>query len=411
MPVMRNIGVLATCAAEGGQGDIHLIENAALAWREGRIAWVGPDAALPAEYDDSIYLGQSNTLVVPGLVDCHTHLAFGGWRANEFVERIEGRSYQDIAAAGGGIASTVEQTHAISSEALVDKCTGFLDQMLSLGVTTVECKSGYGLTVREELRLLRVYQALATAGPQRLVPTLLGAHAVPPEMRDRRAAYVDLVIHEMIPAVAREGLAVCCDVFVERGAFTLDEARRILLAAREAGLAAKVHADQLSDGGGAALAAHVHAISADHLEHASPAGIAAMARAGVVAVSLPLATLYLGQAPMPARRFIAAGVPVAVATDFNPGSAPSAHLPLALTLACTLQRMTPAESLKGATIYAARAVGLEAEIGSLEPGKRADFAVIDAPSVNHWLYNFRPNACSLTFIGGTEVYPDRLAEQ
>lgn len=399
--------MLATCAAEGGQGDIHLIANAALAWRDGRIAWVGPDAALPDEYasDQPTYMSSSRSLVIPGLIDCHTHLAFGGWRANEFVERIQGRTYQDIAAAGGGIASTVEQTRATSTEALIDKCTQFLTEMLSLGITTVECKSGYGLTVRDELRLLRVYRDLAAAGRQRLVPTLLGAHTVPSDMRDRREAYVDLVINDMIPAAVREHLATCCDVFVERGAFTVDDARRILRAAREAGLAAKVHADQLSDGGGAALAAEVHAVSADHLEHASPAGIAAMAQAGVVAVSLPLATLYLGQAPMPARRFIDAGVPVAVATDFNPGSAPSAHLPLALTLACTMQRMTPAEALKGATIYAARAVGLEAEIGSLERGKRADFVAIDAPSVDQWLYNFRPNACDWAFIDGVEVYP------
>lgn len=398
--------MLATCAADGGQGDIHPIANAALAWRDGRIAWVGPNAALPAEYaaDELIYSGSSRTLVIPGLIDCHTHLAFGGWRANEFVERLQGKSYQEIAAAGGGIASTVAQTHATSSDALIDKCSAFLREMLSLGITTVECKSGYGLTVREELRLLRVYRDLAAAGPQRIVPTLLGAHTVPPEMRDRREEYVAMVVDEMIPAAAREHLAACCDVFVDRGAFTVDEARRILGAAREAGLAAKLHADQLSDGDGAALAAQVHAISADHLEHASDAGIAAMAEAGVVAVSLPLATLYLRQPPMPARRCIAAGVPVAVATDFNPGSAPSAHLPLALTLACTMQRMTPAEALKGATIYAARAVGLEAEIGSLEPGKRADFVAIDAPSVDHWLYNFRPNACDLAFIDGVEVY-------
>ncbi len=406
---MRRIGLLATCAADGGQGDIHPIANAALAWRSGRIAWVGPEAELPAEFadDEQVFIDwplSSRGLVIPGLVDCHTHLAFGGWRANEFVERIQGRTYQEIAAAGGGIASTVAATRAISSEALLDKCGLFLRQMLSLGVTTVECKSGYGLTVAEELRLLRVYRDLAAQGPQRIVPTLLGAHTLPPDMRDRRDAYVDLVIDEMIPAAAREGLAACCDVFVERGAFTVDEARRILRAARDAGLAVKLHADQLSDGGGAALAAQAHAISADHLEHASDAGIAAMAQAGVVAVSLPLATLYLGQAPMPARRFLAAGVPVAVATDFNPGSAPSAHLPLALTLACTMQRMTPAEALKGATLYAARAVGLEPEIGSLEPGKRADFAVLDAPSVDHWLYNFRANACRMTVIDGV-VHP------
>ena len=394
MPVIRHIGVLATCAADGGQGDIHPITNGALAWAEGRIAWAGRDEDLPSQYAEErpANLGMPTPLVIPGLIDCHTHLAFGGWRAHEFVERIQGRTYQEIAAAGGGIASTVAQTHAISSEALFEKCESFLGEMFSLGVMTVECKSGYGLTLAEELRILRVYRDLAAAGGPRIVSTLLGAHTVPPEMRGRRDAYVDLVVDEMIPAVARERLATCCDVFVERGAFTVDEARRILRAAREAGLAAKVHADQLSDGGGAALAAEVHAISADHLEHTSDAGIEAMARAGVVAVSLPLATMYLGQTPMPARRFIAAGVPVAVATDFNPGSAPSYHLPLALTLACTMQRMTPAEALKGATIYAARAVGLEAEIGSLEPGKRAEFLVLDAPSVDHWLYNFRPNA-------------------
>jgi len=399
---MRRIGMLATCAADGGQGDIHSITNAALAWADGRIAWVGRDEDLPAEYAEETpaNLGMSTPLVIPGLIDCHTHLAFGGWRANEFVERINGRTYQEIGAEGGGIASTVAQTHAISSEALFDKCESFLAEMFSLGVMTVECKSGYGLTLAEELRILRVYRDLAADGTQRIVPTLLGAHTVPAEMRDQRDAYVDLVINEMIPAVARERLATCCDVFVERGAFTVDEARRILRAAHEAGLAAKVHADQLSDGGGAALAAEMHAISADHLEHASDAGIAAMARAGVVAVSLPLAALYLGQSPMPARKFIAAGVPVAVATDFNPGSAPSYHLPLALTLACTMQRMAPAEALKGATIYAARAVGLEAETGSLEPGKRAEFVVLDSPSIDHWLYNFRPNACKATVFQG-----------
>jgi len=396
--------MLATCAAQGGQSDIHAIANAALVWREGRIAWAGPDAALPAAYArEEPLMASPGALVIPGLIDCHTHLAFGGWRANEFVERIQGRTYEEIAAAGGGIASTVEQTRASSSDALFDRCSRFLREMLSLGVTTVECKSGYGLTVDEELRLLRLYRELGSAGPQRIVPTLLGAHTVPSGMRDRREAYVDCVIEQMIPAAARERLAACCDVFVERGAFTVDEARRILRAARDAGLAAKLHADQLSEGGGAALAAEVGAISADHLEHAADAGIAAMAQAGVVAVSLPLATMYLGQAPMPARRFIAAGVPVAVATDFNPGSAPSYHLPLALTLACTMQRMTPAEALKGATIYAARAVGLEGDIGSLEPGKRADFAVLDAPSVDHWLYNFRPNACTLVFLDGRQV--------
>jgi imidazolonepropionase len=225
---------------------------------------------------------------------------------------------------------------------------------------------------------------------------------VPPEHRPWREGYVDLLVGEMIPAVARERLARFCDVFVEEGAFTPDEARRIVAAARAAGLLPKVHADQLREGGGAALAAELGAVSADHLEHVSAAGIGALAGAGVVAVSLPIAALYLGQPALPARALIDGGVAVAVATDFNPGTAPSAHLPLAMTLACAQQRMTPAEALKGATLFAARAVALEDQRGSLEPGKAADFAVIDAPDVDHWLYHFRANACRLTVAGGRE---------
>jgi imidazolonepropionase len=272
--------------------------------------------------------------------------------------------------------------------------------MLQLGVTTVECKSGYGLDREHELRLLQVYADLAPGAAQRLVPTLLAAHTIPEEYRDRREGYVRLVIEEIIPAAAAAGLARCCDAFVEAAAFTVDEARRILEAGRAFGLAPKLHADQLSDSGGAALAGAVGALSADHLEHVTPAGMEALHRAGVVAVTLPLATLYLGQRPAPARALIEAGVQVAVATDFNPGSAPSWHLPLALTLACTLQRMTPAEVLKGATLYAARAVGLDSVVGSLEPGKAADFAVLDAADAREWLYHFRPNACVETVAGG-----------
>jgi imidazolonepropionase len=273
--------------------------------------------------------------------------------------------------------------------------------MLALGVTTVECKSGYGLDEPTELKLLRVYRQLADQQPVRLVPTFLGAHVIPPEYRDNRAGFIDLLIERWIPQVAESRLAVCCDVFVEESAFSVDEARRILLASKRAGLGAKLHADQLTSAGGAELAAELGAWSADHLEHISDRGVAALAAGQVVAVSLPLASLYLRQSPMPARRLIAAGVPVAVATDFNPGSAPSYHLPFALTLACTLQRMTPAEALKGGTIYAARALNLEREVGSLEAGKSADFALIDAPDVTHWLYHLRPNACHMAVVRGT----------
>ena len=401
MKVLANIGQLATCRSAGAQGDIHSIPDAAMAWDEGVITWVGRASELPSQYARAERIDAGGRLVIPGLVDCHTHLAFAGWRADEFEQRVRGRTYLDITRAGGGIVSTVRQTRSATELELVERAADFLEEMLALGVTTVECKSGYGLDEENELKLLRVYRRLAQEQPVHLVSTFLGAHVVPPEFRENHPAYVDLLIQRMIPAVAREKLAACCDVFVEESAFSIDEARRILRAGQRAGLASKLHADQLTDGGGAELAAELGALSADHLECISERGVAALAAGKTVAVSLPLASLYLGQASMPVRRLIEAGVPIAVATDFNPGSAPSYHLPLALTLACTLQRMAPAEALKGATLYAARAVGMEDSLGSLETGKAADFALIDAPDVNHWLYHFRPNACVMTVIGGT----------
>jgi len=399
--LLHNIGQLATCRAEGGQGDIHVIPGAAMVWDESRIVWVGPEQELPGAYRGVERMDADGKLVIPGLVDCHTHLAFAGWRADEFEQRVRGRGYAEIARSGGGILSTVRSTRAASAEELVQRGLHFLEAMLALGITTVECKSGYGLSEEAELKLLRVYRTLAAMQPVHLVPTFLGAHVVPPEFKENRAGYLDLLIERLIPRVADEGLATSCDVFIEESAFSLEEGRRVLRAARHAGLAARVHADQLSDGGGAALAAEFKALSADHLEHVSARGIDALKAAGTVAVSLPLASFVLRQPPLPARRLISAGVPVAVATDFNPGSAPSYHLPVVLSLGCTFQSMTPAEMLKGATIYGARAVGLERQVGSLESGKAADFALVDAPDVAHWLYHLRPNACSLTVIGGT----------
>jgi imidazolonepropionase len=399
MPLLTNISTLYTCAGPG-QGDVGAIADGALAWEGATIRWAGALRDLPAEFRAWPREDAAGGMVIPGLVDCHTHLAFGGWRAGDFERRLRGETYLQIAEAGGGITSTVRATRALTEDALAERAAGFLGEMLALGVTTVEAKSGYGLELDAELRTLRAYRRLAEAGPVRIVPTFLGAHTVPPEFRDRREGYLDLVVREMIPAVARERLAVFCDAFVERSAFSVDEARRVFQAATAAGLVPKLHADQITPGGGAELAAEVGAVSADHLECVSEAGITALARAGVVAVSLPIATLYLGQAPQPSRRLIDAGVPVAVATDFNPGSAPSHHLPLALTLACTMQRLSPAEALQGATRIAARALRLDDRIGSLEPGKQADFAVLDAPDVTHWLYQFRPNACVRTVIGG-----------
>ncbi|MFI5234804.1 MAG: imidazolonepropionase [Gemmatimonadales bacterium] len=399
MPVLANISTLYTCAGPA-QGDVGATADAALVWEGDVIRWAGPARDLPAPYRDWPREDAGGGMVIPGLVDCHTHLAFGGWRADDFERRLRGESYLQIAEAGGGIASTMRQTRALSESELAERAAGFLAGMVALGVTTVEAKSGYGLELDAELRTLRAYRRLAASQHIRLVPTFLGAHTVPPEYQDRREAYLAMVIDQMIPAVARERLASFCDVFVERSAFSVDEARRVFRAAKSAGLTPKLHADQITECGGAELAAEVGAVSADHLECVSGAGIAALTRGGVVAVSLPIATFYLGQAPQPSRKLINAGVAVAVATDFNPGSAPSYHLPWAMLLACTLQRMSPAESLKGATLFGARALRLEDRIGSLEMGKQADFAIIDAPDLSHWLYHFRPNACRRTVIGG-----------
>ena len=409
MPVLTNICQLLTCRAEGGQAALHPIERAALVWKDDTILWVGPEAELPARFREEQRLDANGCLVAPGLIDCHTHLAFGGWRADEFRLRCQGVSYLEIARQGGGIRRTVAQTRAASEEDLYHRCLDFLREMVHLGITTVEAKTGYGLSFEEELKLLQVYRRLQTHQPLRLVATLLAAHVVPPEYANRRKAYLQLLLDELIPHVGRERLADFCDVFVEETAFTVEEARQILERGKAFGLRPKLHVDQLHDGGGARLAAEVGAISADHLEYASDEGIQAMARAGVVAVALPIATLYLRQRPMNARRFIEAGVPVAVATDFNPGSAPTYHLPLAMTLACVLCGLTPAEALKGATCYAARAIGREHALGSLEPGKKADFILIEAEDVDHWLYHFRPNAVQATFIRGKRVGDDDFA--
>jgi imidazolonepropionase len=388
------------------QDEIGLIADAAVAWEGETIRWVGRAEDLPVEYGADERLDAGGRVVIPGLVDCHTHLAFGGWRADEFELRSRGASYLEIAKAGGGIASTVRQTRDITEDDLLERANGFAREMLRLGITTIEAKSGYGLSVEAELKTLRVYKRLRERFPGTIVSTFLGAHIVPPEFKTEHEAYIRLLIEEMLPAVADGGLADFCDVFVEETAFSTDEARRILEAGKAHGLRPKLHADQLSDGGGAQLAAEVGAASADHLEFASDAGIEAMASAGVVAVSLPIASLYLRQPPIDARRFIERGVPVAVATDFNPGSAPSYHLPFAMTLACTMQRMTPAEALKGATLFAARAIGREDLVGSIEPGKRADLVLLDTDSVNDWLYHLRANAVAEVVVGGKGMGTD-----
>ncbi len=401
MPVLRKIGLLVTGPKPDDPGELEIIPRAALVWTGERLDWIGPERQLPSRADvEEEEIDAGGAMVIPGLVDCHTHLAFGGWREREFVLRARGAGYLEIARSGGGIRATVEATRAVEESALLDRCLRFLSEMARLGVTTVECKSGYGLDLETELKILEVYRLAAERQPVRLVPTLLAAHALPEEYRERRPEYVEYVCRSLIPTVSRLGLAEFCDVFVEEGAFTAEEGRAILNVAIDCGLAVKLHAEQLSDSGGALLAGRLRAASADHLERVSDEGIQALVEGGVTAVILPLASLYLRQPPTDARRLLDAGLAVAVATDFNPGSAPSYHLPLAMMLACAQSGMTPSEALIGATAAAARALRLDREIGTLEIGKSADFAIVDAESPDHWLYHFRPNACRKTCVRG-----------
>jgi imidazolonepropionase len=400
VPILKNISELATCPAGSSQQDAGLIRNAALVWQDREITWVGPFQEIPGEYATETVIDCHGGLVIPGLIDCHTHLCFAGWRAQEFELRLAGASYQQIAQAGGGIRSTVNSTRAASQGSLLRSTMQRLAQMQQLGVTTVECKSGYGLDLATELKQLEVYRLAAAQQALELVPTFLGAHTIPPEFSNNRRGYIDLLCQQVIPMVAAEKLAVFCDIFVEHGAFTCAEAREVLSVAKSHGLKLKVHADQLSDQNAAALAAEMGAVSAEHLEYVSEKGIHALAEAGVVAVSLPLASLYLREKQTPSRKLVDAGVAVAIATDFNPGSAPSCHLPLAMTLACINQALTPQEVLMAVSHVAARALGLQHRIGSLQAGYQADIAVIDSPSLSQWLYEFRANACSAVIKNG-----------
>ncbi len=403
MALLKNIGYLATCLDKGGQGQVHPITDAAIAWEGGEIVWVGKEKDIPEQYVTGQIHDAGGHMVIPGLVDCHTHLAFGGWRSEEFEERLKGKSYLDIAKEGGGILSTVRETRKAGEEELYQKSSDLLDRMVKLGVAAVECKSGYGLSVGEELKILNIYDRLSKEHAVHIVPTFMGAHTVPPEFEDDREGYIRLITEEMIPAVANKGLAEFCDIFVEESAFTVEEAREILVTGQAAGLAPKIHADQLTSCGGAELAAEVEAASADHLEKITDKGIEAMAEAGVTAVTLPLASLYTRQQPLNCRRLVEAGIKVAVATDFNPGSAPSYNLPLAMMLACNQGGLTPNEALKGATIYAARAIHRDRKMGSIEEGKEACFAVIEASDPAFWMYHFSDNRCLKTFIAGKVI--------
>jgi imidazolonepropionase len=382
--VDANLATMTPGAAYGA------IEDGAIAAEDGRIVWVGKRADLPADAASRAReirkLG--GAWITPGLVDCHTHLVFGGDRAREFEMRLQGASYEEIARAGGGIVSTVAATRAASRDALVESGARRLAGLTREGVTTVEIKSGYGLDLETELKMLEAAGELAEL-EVRVQRTFLGLHALPPEFKDDRAAYVELVADVIIPAIAAQGAADAVDAFCENIGFTADEVDYVFAAARQNGLAVKLHAEQLSNQHGAALAARHQALSADHLEYLDDAGIAAMARAGTVAVLLPGAFYFLRETQLPPiEKLRAAGVRMAVAGDCNPGTSPMTSPLAALNMACTLFRLTPEEALAGMTREGARALGLLDEIGTLEVGKAADLAIWDVKSpaeLSYWL--------------------------
>ncbi len=378
---------------------VGLVPDGAMIVRDDRIEWVGPTDRIPRTTGEVI--DATGQVVMPGFVDAHTHVVFGGSRIHEFEMRCKGSSYEEIARAGGGIRSTVTQTRAQSEEELEEAAAERVRWMVAGGTTTIEAKSGYGLTFESELNILRVIRRLPALTGVSVAPTFMGAHAVPPEFEGREDDYVDLVIEEMLPVVGAEGLAEFCDMFYEEGYFTADDARRLMAAARRHGLRPKLHADQLRNSGGAVLAAELGAVTADHLEHTDQAGIEAMRKAGVFPVLLPGSVYALGLSKYaPARSMIAAGLPVVLATDFNPGSSPTPSMPMVLSLACTQMKMRPSEAVVAATINAAHSLGRGDRIGSLEPGKRADFAIHDCPDYRDLAYYFGFNRATMVFIEG-----------
>ncbi|MCH7564423.1 MAG: imidazolonepropionase [Gemmatimonadetes bacterium] len=393
---------VATFSATSAEPYGAVLEGA-VAVRGGRILWVGHRDAMPA----GILGGQTETVdlggrwMTPGLIDCHTHLVFAGDRADEFERRLLGESYEEIARSGGGIRSTVTATRAASFDTLLSAAERRLRALASEGVTTVEIKSGYGLELDTEMRMLQVALELERRNPIRVVGTLLGAHALPEEFEGRSAEYLEVVCEEMIPRAAEEGLAACVDAFCEEIAFTAEECGAVFDAAKAHGLPVRLHADQLSDSGGAALAAGHGALSADHLEFASEAGVRAMAAAGTVAVLLPGAFYTLRQTrPPPVDALRESGVPIALATDANPGSSPVLSPLTILQMGCTLFGLTPEEALAGMTRNGARALGLGDEIGTIEEGKAADFAVWDIDHPRELCYWLGGTPCHSVISGG-----------
>ena len=400
--LVQNIGMLATARGRSArrgreQGEIQILRDAWILCENGRIAALGTGEA-PVE--ESRRIDAAGKLVTPGLVDAHTHLVFGGWRQNELSLKLHGVSYLEILAAGGGILSTVRATREATEDELFDKACAALDEMLELGVTTAEAKSGYGLDLDTELKQLRVIRRLDEEHPVDLAATFLGAHALPPVYKNDREAYLRLLCEKAIPAVAEQRLAQFCDVFCETGVFSAEESRRILEAGKRFGLIPKIHADEIDPIGGSQLTKEVGAISAEHLIVCPPEGIEAMAEAGTVACCLPATSFYLGSTYAPVRDMIRAGVPVALASDFNPGSCPSLNLQLVMNLGCLRYKMTPEEVLTAVTLNAAAAIDRADSIGSVEVGKQADLVIWDAPDLDYLAYRMGSNLTRIVIKKG-----------
>jgi len=389
---------LATMADGAGYGEIR---DAAIAVRDGAIAWLGPSSALPADYSaGQIYDGKGAWLT-PGLIDCHSHIVYAGNRSNEFEDRLNGLSYEEIARRGGGIAATVTATRAASQAGLLQQSILRVSRLLEEGVTTLECKSGYGLDLASEARILRVARQIGEQLPVRIQTTFLGAHAVPPEYAGRADDYITLVCEQLLPALVLEGLVDAVDAFCEKIGFSLAQTERVFQAAKKHGLPVKLHAEQLSDQGGAALTARYRGLSADHLEYLSDDGIAAMASSGTVAVLLPGAYYFLRETRLPPLAGLrAAAVPIAIATDCNPGTSPMTSILLVMNMACTLFKMTPLEALQGTTCHAAKALGLSKQVGQLAIGMKADFALWKVDRLADLSYAIGANPCCAVVFNG-----------
>jgi imidazolonepropionase len=411
--VVKNCGQLLTLQQSKTQPrrgaalrDIGLIENGSLASHNGRVVYAGPTDSLSSAVmltDGCREVDAGGAVVMPGFVDCHTHTCFAAFRLDEYEKRIRGVPYAEIAKAGGGIAKSVSHVHDMDESQLFEVSAARLRGCLVHGSTTVEIKSGYGLDLDNELKQLRVIKRLADTSPALVIATFLGAHAVPPDFADRREALIARLVEEMIPLVAREGLAEAVDVFSEIGVFTTEEAERILRAGIAAGLKGRVHADELYDTGSAEMAVRVGAASADHLTKISSQGIARMADSGVIGVLLPGTSFGLPSLHFaPAREMIEKGVAVAIATDFNPGSSPSESMPMMISIACSHMGLSPAEAVAASTYNAAFVVSREREVGSLETGKRADFVILDGEDYREIPYRFGVNPVDRVFIKGKE---------